>query len=338
MKFLCAPVVAAFLALTVSPNRVEAFQARTVATRTTTTTRSSSSAQYLFKLGKKEKEIVTPVKDNESAKSIKNPFASFFPSPAAESMVVVEETNDGDQGWTDFGSDPITYAYAAGWAGLVTFAFFLAPGELSSASDTAMLNSIIANPAAPDMNLMYYAIFNLFALIPIVLACTIAPRAISDKGIPSGPPLFLSAFIAYFVMGPYLALRKTPKTVIVDPSTEFGWVTRNIWENKLVNYGTVAFGFLCLASGLPALEDPAGSFQGMLDLIGSSRFASVSFADLALITLILTKEVADDYKIRCNPEDVNKAPVIGASTALFPILGAAIYCAVRPSFEESSEA
>ena len=300
---------------------------------------ASTTSAHLFNLRNKQDTDVTATvsKDVLDTKKDTSIFGGFFPSPAANSMKELEVEPE-DESWTDFGKDPITYAYAATWAGLVTFALFLAPGELSSPSDAAMINSIIANPAAPDMNLFYYAVFNLFALIPVVLGCTIAPRAISDKGIPAGPPLFLSTFIAYFVMGPYLALRKTPKEVIVDPSTEFGWVTRNVWENKLVNYGTVAFGFLCLASGLPAFEDPAANFQGMLDLITSSRFASVSFADLTMITLILTKEVADDYKIRCDPEDINKAPLIGASTALLPILGTAIYCAVRPSFPEDTEA
>ena len=63
-------------------------------------------------------------------------------------------------------------------------------------------------------------------------------------------------------------------------------------------------------------------------MISISRFPTVSFVDLSLI---LTKEVADDYKIRCDPEDVDKAPLIGAYTALLPILGTSVYCAARLS-------
>ena len=262
----------------------------------------------------------------------------FFPARPTQKIPVMDVTKDmeaTDDSWTDFGKDPLTYAYAGAWAALVSFAFVFAPGELGSPDDAAMIQSIVDNPAAPALNPFYYAIFNLFALIPIVLACTIAPRA-SSKGIPAGPPLFLSTFIAYFVMGPYLALRKAPKVAIAS-SDELGWASRNLWENKVLNYVTVAFGFLCLASGAPGLEDPAANFQGMLDYIGSSRFASVSMADLSLITLILTKEVADDYRIRCDPEDSDKATLIGASTAFLPILGAAIYCAARPSLLDEKE-
>lgn len=243
-----------------------------------------------------------------------------------------------DDSWTDFGAaNPLSYAYLTAWVGLMAFAFVFAPGELGSAADSAMLKSILDDPAHPAMNPFYYGIFNLFALIPIVLAATIAPRS-SDKGIPAGPPLFLSTFIAYFVMGPYLAFRKTPKDNTTFSTQDLGWLTRNVWENKLVNYATVAFGILCLASGAPGLEDPVASWNGMLELLGTSRFASVSFADLSLITLILTKEVADDYKIRATDDNASKATLIGAATALLPILGAAIYCAVRPSFEDRDQA
>jgi len=249
--------------------------------------------------------------------------------------IIAEVIPDEDESWTDFGKSPLSFAYAGSWALLVSFAFIFAPGEINSASDSAMLASIIKNPAAPDMNIFYYGIFNLFAIIPIVLGCTIAPRA-SKKGIPAGPPIFLSTFIAYFVMGPYLALRKEPLEVISDPTEELGWVTRNIWENKIFNYSTVAFGLLCLSAGASGLDDPAANWNGMIELLQTSRFASVSFADLSFITLLLTKEVADDYKVRCAPENVEKAALIGASTALLPILGTAIYCAVRPSFENES--
>mmetsp|Transcript_11817 Transcript_11817/g.17919 ORF Transcript_11817/g.17919 Transcript_11817/m.17919 type:complete len:309 (+) Transcript_11817:57-983(+) len=266
------------------------------------TDRASSSAIGMFSFGKKEQKV--------------------------------EEIEDvATESWTDFGSTPQSYAYGGAWLLLLSYSFIFAPGELNAASDTAMLQSIIANPAAPDMNPFYYGFFNLFALIPIVLGCTVAPRA-SNEGIPAGAPIFLSGFFAYFVMGPYLALRKEPKESITDPSTDFGWITRNVWENKIFNYFTVAFGILCLAAGAPGLEDPAASFNGFVELFQTSRFAAISLADVTLITLILTKEVADDYKIRCSPENVDKAALIGASTALFPLLGAAVYCALRPSIEE----
>jgi len=223
--------------------------------------------------------------------------------------------------------------YGGAWLALLSLLAF-GPGELNGAQDNALLQAIIANPAAPEgVNPFYYGIFNVFVLIPIVLGCTLAPRT-NDEGMQAGTPIFLSAFIAYFVMGPYLALRKTPKTEF-GVGDSLGWLTRNVWENKLFNWATVVFGFYALYAGAaPGLNDPATNFQGLLDFITTSRFASVSIADLSLITLILTKEVTDDYKIRCrgsNSQNAKRAPFIGASTALLPVLGAAIYCALRPS-------
>merc|ERR1712194_907844 len=122
------------------------------------------------------------------------------------------------------------------------------------------------------------------------------------------------------------ALRKTPKTEF-GVGDSLGWLTRNVWENKLFNWATVAFGFYALYAGAaPGLNDPATNFQGLIEFITTSRFAAVSIADLSLITLILTKEVTDDYKIRCRgstAENSKRAPFIGASTALLPVLGAA---------------
>lgn len=257
----------------------------------------------------------------------------FFSFDKNRGNVVEEIIPEEDETWTDFGKSPISFVYAGFWVLLVSFTAFFAPGEFNSPVDNAMLASIIENPASPDMNPIYYGIFNVFAIIPIVLGCTISPRA-SEKGIPTGPPLFLSTFIAYFVMGPYLALRKEPKKVITNPSEELGWITRNIWENKIFNYATVAFGLLCLLSGFSGVKDLSTDWNGCLELIQTSKFASVSMVDLTCITLLLTKEVADDYKVRCSPENIDKAAAIGVSTALLPILGAAIYCAVRPSFDE----
>eukprot|EP00751_Fragilariopsis_kerguelensis_P033797 CAMPEP_0170975990 /NCGR_PEP_ID=MMETSP0735-20130129/48437_1 /TAXON_ID=186038 /ORGANISM="Fragilariopsis kerguelensis, Strain L26-C5" /LENGTH=443 /DNA_ID=CAMNT_0011397825 /DNA_START=91 /DNA_END=1422 /DNA_ORIENTATION=+ len=312
----------------------------------------SSSSLFSSFGNKKEKKVsattttaaaaaAAVVDDSSSSSSSLNLFSSFGNKKeekkiAPASVVVVEEDNDDNNlfGWTDFGtSNPISFVYGGAWLALLSL-LALGPGELNGAQDNALLQAIIANPAAPEgVNPFYYGIFNVFVLIPIVLGCTMAPRT-NDEGIQAGTPIFLSSFIAYFVMGPYLALRKTPKTEF-GVGDSLGWLTRNVWENKLFNWATVAFGFYALYAGAaPGLNDPATNFQGLIDFITTSRFASVSIADLSLITLILTKEVTDDYKIRCRgstAENINRAPFIGASTALLPVLGAAIYCALRPS-------
>mmetsp|Transcript_9477 Transcript_9477/g.10538 ORF Transcript_9477/g.10538 Transcript_9477/m.10538 type:complete len:386 (+) Transcript_9477:388-1545(+) len=336
-------------------NGVEGFQQHIASVRHRTTPPSSSSL-HLFSSGKEKKEKVANIDkfeynfggdddddDNDEKDSSSSLFSSFGNKKeekkvetATPVVVVEEDTNDDNSlfGWTDFGtSNPISFVYGGAWLALLSLLAF-GPGELNGPQDNALLQAIIANPAAPEgVNPFYYGIFNVFVLIPIVLGCTLAPRT-NDEGIQAGTPIFLSAFIAYFVMGPYLALRKTPKTEF-GVGDSLGWLTRNVWENKLFNWATVAFGFYALYAGAaPGLNDPATNFQGLLDFITTSRFASVSIADLSLITLILTKEVTDDYKIRCRgstAENSKRAPFIGASTALLPVLGAAIYCALRPS-------
>mmetsp|Transcript_59222 Transcript_59222/g.63911 ORF Transcript_59222/g.63911 Transcript_59222/m.63911 type:complete len:419 (+) Transcript_59222:154-1410(+) len=305
---------------------------------------SSSSLFSSFGNIKEKKEsaavVVVAPDDSSSSSSLFSSFGNKKEEKKVETatpVVVVEEDNNDDNslfGWTDFGtSNPISFVYGGAWLALLSLLAF-GPGELNGAQDNALLQAIIANPAAPEgVNPFYYGIFNVFVLIPIVLGCTLAPRT-NDEGIQAGTPIFLSAFIAYFVMGPYLALRKTPKTEF-GVGDSLGWLTRNVWENKLFNWATVVFGFYALYAGAaPGLAHPTENFQGLLDFITTSRFASVSIADLSLITIILTKEVTDDYTIRCRgstAENIKRAPFIGASTALLPVLGAAIYCALRPS-------
>jgi len=317
---------------------------------------SSLFASFGNKKEKKESSATTTtaaaaaavVDDSSSSSSSSSPnlFASFgnkkeekkIDTAAASAVAVVadvDNTDNDNESWTDFGTrNPISFVYGGAWLALLSFGFVFGPGELNDFQESGLLQAIIDNPAAPvGMNPFYYGIFNIFILIPIVLGCTIAPRT-NDNGLQAGTPIFLSSFIAYFVMGPYLALRKTPKTEF-SVGDSLGWLTRNVWENKVFNWATVVFGFYALYAGAaPGLTDPATNFQGLLDVIATSRFASVSIADLSLITIILTKEVTDDYKIRCRgstAENITRAPFIGASTALLPVLGAAIYCALRPS-------
>ena len=315
---------------------------------------SSSSSLFSSFGNKKEKKesatttaaaAVVVVDDSSSSSSSLNPFSSFGNKKeekkeitAAVAVVADVDNNndDNDESWTDFGTsnNPLSFAYGGAWLALMSFGFVFGPGELNDFQESGLLQAILDNPTAPDgMNPFYYGIFNIFILIPIVLGCVIAPRT-NDNGLQAGTPIFLSSFIAYFVMGPYLALRKTPKTEF-GVGDSLGWLTRNVWENKVFNWATVVLGFYVLYAGAaPGLTDPATNFQGLLDFIATSRFASVSIADLSLITIILTKEVTDDYKIRCRgstAENIKRAPFIGASTALLPVLGAALYCALRPS-------
>lgn len=255
-----------------------------------------------------------------------------------EPVVIVEQEEQGLFAWTDFGKSMDSYVSAGAWVGLLVFAAFLAPGEFNSASDTAMIENFIANPSAPDLNPFFLMIFNLLGLPAAAYACTSNPRASTKGGLPSTVPMLSSLAFGYFAMGTYLFLRKTPETEIMNSSEQLGWFTRNVLENKIFNVAMLGLGAVSLAVGASAaMIDPVTNWNEFLGLLTSSKFVAVSTSDLLVLTLFLTKEVADDYRVRCSPEDIGKANLIGASTALLPMIGALMYCVARPSLAYEEE-
>lgn len=228
---------------------------------------------------------------------------------------------------------------ATAWVALVAWTFTLAPGELNSASDTAILANIIADPVHPDVNALYYTLFNFFAVIPVILASVMLPQGRSGIGLPAGPFLLLSTFIGYFGFGPYLAFRAPPLDEIEDPAA-VSWFTGKVLENKIFSALTVAFClYLPFGSGLiPAVqENPAELWAGFVHLVSSSRFASVSLADLSILLVCTVSATPRDYLLR-NPEaDMDEARKVAALTALVPFLGSAAYCALRPPLPQAEE-
>jgi hypothetical protein len=95
---------------------------------------------------------------------------------------------------------PSNIAFGVAWAALLAFTAFLAPGSFGGEADNEMIAKIIENPLQPDINMLFYFVFNLFAIIPVCLASVILPQA-SDKGAPPAPFLMASAFIGYFALG-----------------------------------------------------------------------------------------------------------------------------------------
>ena len=247
------------------------------------------------------------------------------------------------------------------WIALLVFTAFIAPGSFESASDNEMILKIIENPLHPDINALYYFLFNLFVIIPACLACVIFPQA-SDKGAPPAPFLIGSTFLGYFVLGkaithcllgtrpclyieisplatltskgPYLFIKgKSKDSVVFD---ELNWVTQNVLENKAFNwFQVVAFIYFAVTYAvIPALEDFTSLLGGFQELISSSKFACVSVVDLTLLSITAAALIPQDYKLR-NPQNASNAALIGAGSLFLPVLGSALYCALRPQLPKS---
>ena len=118
--------------------------------------------------------------------------------------------------------------------------------------------------------------------------------------------------------------------------SDLGWVTKNILENKIFNWAVVALSLsVFYTTGLidGILADAGGQIQGYMDLYTSSALCSVSSCDLLILTLALASLIPEDLKRR-GVEDSGKANAIAASTLLLPVVGATVYCALRPELPE----
>lgn len=237
-----------------------------------------------------------------------------------------------DEDIPSFSFNPIA---GTAWLALVLWAFSnVAPGSLGSPEDAALLNNIIANPAHPaGMNELYYLVFNMFAVVPVWLACLLNPQGQPNKGLPSAPFLAAASGIGFFALGIFLTLRAPPRTQI-DDDCEISWVTRNILENKLFAWSAVLFTlYLPIACNVfPAYQaDPVGLVRGFWEFCTSSRFAAVSLVDIILLYASAVAVTPRDYLLR-NPEATpSQAQQVALGTALLPFLGTALYCATRPA-------
>lgn len=112
-------------------------------------------------------------------------------------------------------------------------------------------------------------------------------------------------------------------------------MTANILENKIFNYVIVVacISAIVTSGALEALiSDPTELLRGYSDMLGTA-IASVSSLDLFILTLSAASFIPEDLERR-SYDGKFSVKVIAASTILLPVLGAALYCALRPALEE----
>ena len=221
--------------------------------------------------------------------------------------------------------------YLVPYLGFLAFAFHATSAEAAGASQ-AIVEQFIADPLHPGVNELFSIIFNLIGLVAVPLACILMPAATGQR-FPAAPFLVASVFAGYGAVGPYVMTRK-PKTEITQ--SDLGWVTKNVLENKVFNWFVVALAASALVTtgGLSALwNDPQGQIQGYTDLFQQTAIASASSVDFAILCLTAASLIPEDLQRR-GVTDTNKSRAIAASTLLLPMIGATLYCALRPPLPE----
>ena len=249
---------------------------------------------------------------------------------AAKGTALRATVDDGsEKGW--FRDITINPLYLIPYVGFLAFGFYATNAEAAGASQE-ILEKFLADPLHPGVNELFATVFNLIGLIGIPLACILMPAA-KDQKFPATPFLIASAAAGYGAVGPYVMTRKPVTSV---SSSDLGWFTSNVLENKIFNWFMVAVASSSLFTTgvLNALvQDFSGTVQGYVDVFSSTAIAGASSVDFAILCITAATLIPEDLARR-GVTDTTKARVIAASTLLLPMIGATIYCAMRPPIVE----
>jgi len=273
---------------------------------------------------------------NDGRVGIEGNNAALLDAQRKSSSALSALKTDGEESLSlpfKFGFNPL---FGTLWIGLVAYAAFFTPGSFDDPETTAILTKFMDDPFNSGLNELFLVIFNFFVVIPIVLANVILPGTVfrEEKSLSPTPFLLASLGAGYFALGPYLMLRDNDDSMITTKS-DLGWFTSNVLENKIVNYIVLAIALsVPVTSGVfqPSF-DFGQAYQDYQSMLATSKFVSVSTADLSMLTIVSALLIPDDLKRR-GVEDETKQKLIAAASLLLPVIGGSLYCALRPELSE----
>ena len=227
--------------------------------------------------------------------------------------------------------------YAIAYLSFLLLATYMSSIEPSGASQT-IIEKFISYPLHPEnINELFITEFNLLGLIGIPMSCLVMPGS-KGQSLPAPPFLVGSSFAGYGALGIYMSTRQRPETLDNSNDT-IGFVTRNILENKIFNWIVVGLAlntFVVTGVVSAFMNDGQSLWDGYLDTITSSALGFVSTVDLTILCLTAASLIPEDLERR-GVKDSGKAVAIAASTLLLPVVGTTLYCALRPSLNNTEE-
>ena len=232
--------------------------------------------------------------------------------------------------------------YAGLWAAFLGYGIFFSPGQVGDPIDTTIIEGFINDPTntAGNMNPLFFMIFNFLGVMPLVMAQLVLPQDNNARSGKISPVPFCLASMAagYGSLGLYLGfLRQSP--VETKTQSDATFITRNVAENKIFNWLMIILcGSAIFSSGiLGQLGDIGSVISDYSQLASTSKLVTVSSVDLTILTIVAATLIPRDYRLRIQDDDdtaAKNANLIAASTVLLPVIGAALYCALRPSLPE----
>jgi hypothetical protein len=256
--------------------------------------------------------------------------------PLSATKTNLSEGNNNDD---DDGGITVNPLYLIPWVGFFVYAFLLSPGTVMDGADTTIIQSFIVDPTnlSGAINPLYFVVFNALGIMPLVLASIVLPQGKNTGGglWGAGPFLLASLAAGYGSFGAYMSLRSSP--VSSKTQKELSWPTRYVFENKLYNYAVVILSAsLLFTSGLAFNPNMSSIVDEYMQLASTSKLVAVSSLDLAILTVCAASLIPQDYRLRYSDDDESSstANLVAASTLLVPLIGAALYCAIRPPLQE----
>lgn len=258
---------------------------------------------------------------------------SHATTTSRNTLLIAKATNNDDlssDGESEGILSSINIPYALAYVAFLAYAYVRNGAEVPGASQ-ALIEQYFSDPLNPGFNELFIVVFNLLGLYAAPLACLLMPGAKNQK-LNATPFLLGSMFGGYGSLGIYASTRKPNPTSVTK--SELGWFTANVLENKIFNWLIVAmFTSAYVTSGAlqSFVADPAELIKGYGELFSQTALVSASSMDFVILSLCAVSFIPEDLERR--QYDGNKN-LVAALTLLLPGLGAALYCALRPSLDE----
>lgn len=207
-------------------------------------------------------------------------------------------------------------ALGALWLGFIAYAVLLSP---PSTPDTLEVIRQLSTGQWADLNPLVVVLFNLMGLWPIVYA-SLALSDGPDQSIPAWPFVLGSFGFGAFALMPYLALRQ-PTCGLPQPQVDNALLKG--LSHWLLGTGVAIATILLIIYGL--IQSHGGeTWQDFIQQFSSSQFIHVMSLDFCMLTLLTPNLLWDDIARR------GAAPG-WRSVSLLPLLGPALYLALRPA-------
>ncbi|NEP15930.1 MAG: DUF2834 domain-containing protein [Leptolyngbya sp. SIO4C1] len=205
------------------------------------------------------------------------------------------------------------------WIGFVIYAFGFAP---PAQPDTLALIQQLSTGQWAAINPAVVALFNLMGVWPMIYACLVLIDG-RAQSVPAWPFVALSFGVGAFALLPYLVLRTANSASVGGKD----WLLKLV-DARLTGIGIAIAALILLAYGLLA-----GDWSDFLQQWRTSRFIHVMSLDFCLLCLLPPTLLGDDMARR----GLN-SPAVFWAAALVPLLGPAVYLALRPPLEATTAA